>query len=113
MTKYVESISNHFLQVKPREVKIKAKEVELKADYELFGKMVLIGGSRNLDMANVLRYPLGPIPWSLSTPTGSFKNTNKALLTRHLEKKSKVVEAADELNSPSASIIDGMILFIE
>ena len=38
------------------------KETVLKADRQLFGHMVLISMKRDLDMEEVLKHPLGPLP---------------------------------------------------
>ena len=40
---------------------------------------------RQLDLATVFQYPLGPLPWSLSGPLGNLKKTNKASLLHKLE----------------------------
>lgn len=81
------------------------KQTMLKADHRLFGQMVLIATSRNLNMKEVLKHPLGPLPWSLANGDGTMKKTNKAALSRELEKN---VAAAENIPSPSACIIDGM-----
>ena len=54
------------------------KEIILKADHKLFGRMVLIASSRNLHMQDVLKHPLGPLPWALANCDGTLKKTNKA-----------------------------------
>jgi len=41
------------------------KEIMLKADNKVFGRMLLIDCNRQLDMREV-KYPLGPIPWALA-----------------------------------------------
>ena len=66
-------------------IKFKDKEIVLTVDRNLFGKMVSIGQSRNLDMKEVLRYELGPFPWSIATCDGSLRKTNKAVLSTNLE----------------------------
>ena len=83
------------------------REVMIKADQKLFGHMVLVASSRNLDMREVLKHPLGPLPWSLANCDGTMKKTNKSTLARHLEKQ---VSHADVIPSPSACIIDAMAL---
>ena len=77
----------------------------LKANYHLFSRMLIIAGNRNLDIEQVLQYPLGPLPWSLANCDGSMKKTNKATLARCLEKK---VSAEEQVTQPSAAVIDGM-----
>ncbi|KAK3746534.1 hypothetical protein QZH41_007378 [Actinostola sp. cb2023] len=63
------------------------KEIILKADRVLFGQMIVIAQSRNLSMNEVLVHPLGPLPWSLATPDGSLRKTNKATLAKELQRK--------------------------
>ena len=56
-------------------------------------------------MKEVLCHPLGPLPWSLATPEGTLRKTNKAAKKLH-----KSVPFAEKLQQPSATIIDGMAL---
>lgn len=56
----------------------------LKADRALFGRMVVMGQSRHIDMKELLRYPLGPLPWSLATPDGRLWKTNKSSLAKSI-----------------------------
>jgi len=81
------------------------REIMLKADNRLFGRMLLIGCSRQLDMQEVLRHPLGTIPWALANHDGSLKKTAKAALANHLESG---VLPEETTPRPSAAIIDGM-----
>ena len=53
----------------------------LKADNKVFGRMLLIGCNRQLDIREV-KYPLGP--WALAKNVGSLKKTDKAKLGRHV-----------------------------
>ena len=71
---------------KPRVAKSTNKETVLKADQSLFGHMVLIATTRNLDMKSVLTHPLGPLLWSLGNCDGTLKKTSKSTLARQLEK---------------------------
>jgi len=86
-------------------VKTRDKEVVLKADNRLFGKMILISENRKLDMRDVLSYPLGPKPWSLANGDGTLKKTDKARLGNHIEKEAAKV---DPPSDRTATIIDGM-----
>ncbi|KAK3741541.1 hypothetical protein QZH41_002925 [Actinostola sp. cb2023] len=90
-----------------KKTKSSNKEAILKADHRLFGRMVLIATSRNLQMKDVLKHPLGPLPWALANCDGTLKKTNKSSLARNLEKK---IASAAEIPQPSACIIDGMSL---
>ena len=83
------------------------KEVILKADRNLFAHMIIIAQSRKLDMKEVLKHPLGPIPWSLATSDGSLRKTCKVSLARELQKN---VSPAESLPQKTACLIDGMAL---
>ena len=83
------------------------KDVILKADRRLFGNMVLVATSRNLDIREVLKHPLGPLSWALSYCVGTLKKTNKSTLARHIEGR---VASAERFPLPSACITDGMSL---
>jgi len=62
---------------------------------------------RNPEMEEILKHPLGPLPWSLSTPDGFLRKTNKAALATLLQKN---VQPAERIPSNSAAVIDGMSL---
>ena len=61
--------------------------------------------SRNLLMSEVLSHPLGPLPWSLASPDGNIRKTNKAALGNHLKKN---YQPLDNVPRNSAIIFDGM-----
>ncbi|KAG0727608.1 hypothetical protein GWK47_034280 [Chionoecetes opilio] len=94
-----------FDTTKSRKTKSSSKEVILKSDNKLFRHMILVASSRKLSMKEVLKHPLGPIPWSLANTDGTPKKTNKAALARKLEAKAA---PAEDIERPSACIIDGM-----
>ena len=53
-----------------KKVKVKSKngtEATLKSNRNLFARMLLLAQSRNIDMKEVLCFPLAPFPLSLST----------------------------------------------
>ncbi|KAG1692301.1 Transmembrane protein 164 [Nymphon striatum] len=80
-------------------------QVVLKADRELFGRMAVIGQSRDIDLKEVFSFPLGPIPWSLGDEFGMLRKTNKAAITTALEKNIEYVESVPQ---NSATLSDGM-----
>ena len=43
--------------------------------------MVLVATSCNLEVREVLKHPLDPLPLALSNSVGTFKKTNKSSLT--------------------------------
>ncbi|KAL8594271.1 hypothetical protein ACOMHN_044215 [Nucella lapillus] len=77
----------------------------LKADRWLFGRMIVMGQSRNLNMKDLMCFPLGPFPWSLAAPDGTLRKTNKAALATNIKKSAKMAEFVP---AHSATIIDGM-----
>ncbi|KAL8572154.1 hypothetical protein ACOMHN_057829 [Nucella lapillus] len=83
------------------------RSVILKADRWLFGRMIVMGQSRNLNLKDLMCFPLGPLPWSLDTPDGSLRKTNKAALATNIKKDAQL---QDSLAAHSATIIDGMAL---
>ena len=51
-------------------VKGKDTETVLRADQNLFARMIIIAESHNLQMQDVLKHPLGPLPASLACNNG-------------------------------------------
>jgi len=64
----------------------KDTETVLCADRNLFAWMIIIAESLNLQMQDVLKHPLGPLPASLACSNGFPRKTNKAQLGKELEK---------------------------
>ena len=79
----------------------------LRADRNLFARMIIIAESQNLQIQDVLNHPLSPLPASLASNNGFPCKTNKAQLGKELE---KLVQPMEEVALPSAYIIDGMAL---
>ncbi|XP_066963151.1 uncharacterized protein [Macrobrachium rosenbergii] len=91
-------------------IKCKSKnsqDIVLKADRNLLSHMILVAESQQVNMKDVLAHPLGPLPWALANTDGTLRKTNKYVLARELEKNAS---AAEEIPTPSATIIDGMSL---
>ena len=96
-----------FGSMNTKRVHAKGKDVELKIDRDLFGKMAIIAQNRQLDMKEVMKFELGPFPWSLATCDGMLRKTNKASLANNLEKLS--LPPDENLQKP-AVMIDAMSL---
>ena len=94
-----------FLTIGTKTARMKGQNVVLKADRNLFSQMILVAGSRSVNMKDVLAHPLGPLPWALANADGSLRKTNKAALARELEKN---VSPAEAIPTPPTCIIDGM-----
>ena len=92
---------------KKKIVKTKTENTMLKADRNLFAQMILIAQTRELNMKDVLKHPLGPIPWALAAEDGAMRKTTKSSLSKEIMKD---VQPAEELGENKACIIDGMAL---
>ena len=90
-------------------VKVSAKNslITFKMDRNLFARIAQIGQFRKIDLKEVFKYPLGPLPWSLANAYGLRRKTNKAKLMQLLEKGTEVVERYPE---NACSIYHGMTL---
>ncbi|XP_073234151.1 uncharacterized protein [Porites lutea] len=84
----------------------KDTETVLRADRNLFAR-IIIAESRNLQMQDVLKHPLGLLPASLAYNNGFPRKTNTAQLGKELE---KLIQPTVEVTRPSAYLIDGMAL---
>ena len=57
--------------VKASRMKVNGKEVLVRADRNFFfARLLVIAQSRAMDLCQVLKYSLGPVPWSLATQDG-------------------------------------------
>ena len=72
--------------MKTKKIKVNGKEHILKTDRKIFGRLYVKAQSRALNMREILKYPLGPLPWSLACTDGTLAKTNKAKLAEVLEK---------------------------
>ena len=88
-------------------VKTGGKIVQIKADKELFARLVIIAQARSMDLKQVLQYLLGPVPWSLATADGAMCKTPKSKLLPLLESAASPVEQPPH---GAAHIIDGMAM---
>ena len=78
------------------------KDVTLKPN-RLFGDgLEMVATSRNIDRREVLKHPLGPLPWASSNCDGTCENTINSTLAQHIE---CWVAPAETFPLPSAFII--------
>ena len=54
---------------------------------DLFGSILYLSLQTKIDMGEVLKYPLTPVPLSLCHVDGSMQKSPKAALMKHLETK--------------------------
>ena len=69
---------------------------------DLFGSILCVALEKIVDMADILTYPLTPVPLSLCHLDGSKQKTPKTKLLQELAKRVK---------STSPTIIDAMFFF--
>lgn len=88
---------------------IKDRSLTLKADRDIFARLLVICGKRNVSLKEVLTYSLGPIPWSLATGDGGFVKSVKSNLLDTIEKD--VDDAmVDALPVDCVRVFDGMVI---
>ena len=81
------------------------KMLQIKAERNIFGQLVLLSVEHNIDLQVTLSYPLGPVPFSLATADGMPTKTEKSKLLHHLEACVEPMTAPT--NEPVAHVIDG------
>ena len=98
-----------FAEMKVKKLcKVKEKSVTITAERSMFAKLIVISEKRqSVSMKDVLRYSLGPIPWSLALPDGGLVKTVKSKLLNVVEVGVETVASA-----PMGSVViyDGMVL---
>eukprot|EP00117_Sycon_ciliatum_P011697 scpid10404/ scgid5699/ len=77
----------------------------LRSDRSTFSRIALIAQTRQMDMREVLSYPLGPLPWSLATTSGTLVKTSKAALLPLL---TDGIASSNNPDAGGALIIDAM-----
>ena len=96
-----------FASMKLSIVKIGGKQVILKAERDLFARLIVAGQTRETNLRDVFTYSLGPVPWSLASADGSLCKTVKSKL---LEVLVDGVEPAEDVPPTAARIVDGMAI---
>ena len=71
---------------------------------DLFGSILYLSLQKKIDIAEVLKYPLTPVPLSLSHVDGTMQKTPKSTLMKHLESRVKSTAPI----SVDVTVIDAM-----
>lgn len=96
--------------VKSAKVSVQDREVSVRADRNLFARLLVISQSRHTDLRHVLSFPLGPLPLALATPQGTLCKTTKAKLLPLLESSTTAEANEPSASSRTAVILDGMAI---
>jgi len=56
------------------------KSIQVKAERNLLGILLMLSQENELSLLKLFEYPLGPIPWSIATADGGMVKTSKAQL---------------------------------
>ena len=84
----------------------KSKTVQISAQLNLFGQLLILSEDNNLSLQKVLEYPIGS---TLATPDGLPVNTDKAKLMHQLEDDAALVHRPC-LDYLCAYVVDGNAL---
>ena len=94
--------------IKSKSVKVSGQKVIVRTDNKLFARLLVVAQIRAMDIQDVLRFELGPLPWSLASADGSLCKTTKAKLLALLEDGVRPVE---EVPLAAMWVVDGMAMF--
>ena len=64
------------------QTKTKTQNILLQADRQLYARLIITAQSRKMKMQDVLKYSLGPLPYSIAQMNGNPVKTDKAKLTK-------------------------------
>ena len=82
---------------KSTKINVFEKEEILKADSSLVPRMTEIAQTRSMDMQEVLKHPLGPLPWSLASTDGTITKTVKSKLAELVENNA-LMKSPEQVN---------------
>ena len=92
-------------------VTCQGRNVVLRADRNLFARLTVLAQNRQMDMREVLKHPLGPLPWALAAADGSLAKTSKAKLLHLMEGSAPSSDTVPLFSLTSAAwLYDGMAL---
>ena len=82
------------------------KTVQVKAERNLLGRLLMLSQTHNISFEKLFKYPLAPIPWALATVDADLVKTDKSQLLHCLEAKVEPVTTQPLLDT-ATYIIDG------
>ena len=95
---------------KKKVTKAAGREITMKAGNKLFARLLLVGNVRKIQLKEMLKYNLGPVPLAISSLQGTLVKTSKATLLHYVE---EAVEnpLVDVIPEGSVWVLDGMVMF--
>ena len=90
--------------------KSKQKLLNVNADRQLFGRLLVISKDRDVDVEELFSYELSSVLLSLFTFDGSMVKCNKSMLSEGLKKGQETFETLPDEVKPTTWIIDFMAL---
>ncbi|GFS05580.1 hypothetical protein ElyMa_004685200 [Elysia marginata] len=85
------------------------KRIKVTAQRNMFGQLLMVSQTHDIDLAKVMTYPLNLFPWSLATSDGSLMKTNKAVLLHKLE-EAKIALTSRHPEISDIHVIEGNAL---
>lgn len=104
----ISKLNLHTFTVRKKKTSSSTTDI-LRSDKSMFSRIALLAQTRQMDMREVLSFPLAPLPWSIATTSGSLVKTSKSILLQLLE-GGNTASSNDQPTTRSALIIDGMAL---
>ena len=83
MRQKVRTFSSEGAKVKKKSTD--GKVIEMKMERNLFSKLLCVALEKKIDLKEILRYPLTPVPLSLCHFDGILRTTQKSKLLKHLD----------------------------
>ena len=90
-------------------VEVKAKKIiQLQCSRDLFGRLLFLATTTDINLQKVFEYPLTPVPPALAQIDGNMNKTDKSILMKMLESKAHSDPPA--ANQIDAYVVDAMFL---
>ena len=87
------------------------QKVSLKADRSIFQRLIISEAGRNVDLDEILKHELFPVPLALADTDSSLRTGQKSTLMNELCKKVKCMETCD-VPEGATLLIDGQALAV-
>lgn len=84
------------------------KFITVRADRDLFGRLLIAANARKINLREVLSYELSTVPFALSHQDGTLRMTTKSVVLNFLEEQVQVVTCLVSSTLRTVHIIDGM-----